>query len=50
MADKDSTFSAWSGGCSGTSSCVVSMAEARSVTAEFSEDFGYEVFLPLEYR
>ncbi len=32
-----SAFSGWSGaGCSGTGSCVVTMSEARSVTARFS--------------
>ncbi len=31
-----STFVGWSGDCSGTGSCVVSMSTARSVTATFS--------------
>jgi 6-phosphogluconolactonase (cycloisomerase 2 family) len=31
-----STFSGWSGDCSGTGACVVSMSAARSVTATFS--------------
>lgn len=31
-----STFSGWSGACSGTSSCVVTMSVARSVTATFA--------------
>jgi hypothetical protein len=30
------TFSGWSGACTGTGSCVVSMIQARSVTATFS--------------
>ena len=35
-ADSDSTFSGWSGGgCSGTGICVVSLNQARSVTATF---------------
>ena len=32
----DSIFSGWSGSCSGTGSCVVSMTAARSVTANFA--------------
>lgn len=31
-----STFAGWSGACSGTGSCVVSMTQARSVTATFN--------------
>jgi hypothetical protein len=31
-----STFAGWSGACSGTGSCVVSMTAARSVTATFN--------------
>ena len=31
-----STFTGWSGACSGTGSCVVSMTAARSVTASFT--------------
>lgn len=31
-----STFSGWTGACSGSGSCIVSMTEARSVTAIFS--------------
>ena len=31
-----STFAGWSGACSGTGSCTVSMTEARSVTATFN--------------
>ncbi|MDD2691487.1 MAG: DUF4214 domain-containing protein [Simplicispira sp.] len=31
-----STFSGWSGACTGTSSCTVSMDSARSVTASFT--------------
>ncbi|MFN2417664.1 MAG: hypothetical protein ABR593_01905, partial [Candidatus Limnocylindria bacterium] len=35
-ADPGSTFTGWSGaGCEGSSTCVVSMSEARSVTASF---------------
>jgi Tol biopolymer transport system component len=31
-----STFTGWSGACTGTGSCVVSMTQARSVTATFN--------------
>lgn len=34
-ASSGSTFSGWSGACTGTGSCVVSMSAARSVTATF---------------
>lgn len=33
--DPGSTFTGWSGGCSGTGSCIVTMNAARSVTANF---------------
>ena len=33
-----STFTGWSGDCSGTGTCVVTMSEARSVVADFTED------------
>lgn len=32
------TFTGWSGACSGTGTCVVSMTQARSVTATFTAD------------
>ena len=32
-----STFTGWSGACSGTGSCVVNMSSAKSVTASFSQ-------------
>jgi hypothetical protein len=32
----DSTFSGWSGDCTGTSTCTVSMTDARNVTATFT--------------
>ncbi|WP_157995065.1 cellulase family glycosylhydrolase [Peristeroidobacter soli] len=35
-AASGSTFSGWSGACSGTSACTVSMTVARAVTATFS--------------
>jgi hypothetical protein len=34
--DPDSKFDGWSGDCTGTEACVVSMTEARSVTATFT--------------
>jgi photosystem II stability/assembly factor-like uncharacterized protein len=37
MADAGSTFSGWSGGCTGTGSCTVTMNAARSVTASFTQ-------------
>jgi uncharacterized repeat protein (TIGR02543 family) len=38
VADSDSTFTGWSGsGCSGTGDCQVTMSEARSVTADFTQ-------------
>jgi trimeric autotransporter adhesin len=36
-----STFSGWSGACTGTGTCTVSMSEARSVTATFSAGLTY---------
>jgi CSLREA domain-containing protein len=32
-------FSGWSGACTGTSTCVVTMSQARSVTAEFTRQY-----------
>ena len=34
--DSHSTFSGWSGACSGTGACLVTMSEAKSVTATFA--------------
>ncbi len=36
-AASGSTFSGWSGACSGTGSCVVTMSAARDVTATFTQ-------------
>ena len=36
VADTGSTFTDWSGACSGTGDCVVTMTEARSVSATFT--------------
>jgi hypothetical protein len=38
IASPESTFTGWSGACSGTGSCTVIMTEARSVTAAFMYD------------
>jgi hypothetical protein len=35
-ASADSTFTGWSGACSGTGACTVTMDQARSVTATFT--------------
>ena len=43
-ADEDSTFSGWSGACSGTADCMVTMDAAKSVTATFMVN---DVFLPV---
>jgi len=38
-ANAGSSFKAWSGACTGTGTCTVSMSENRSVTATFSKTF-----------
>ena len=48
-ADSGSTFTGWSGACSGQGACVVAMTEIRNVTATFALD-EYDVFLPLIIR
>jgi hypothetical protein len=35
-AENDSTFEGWSGACTGTATCTVTMDQARSVTATFA--------------
>ena len=45
-ADTGSTFTGWSGACSGTAACVVTMDAAKSVTATFMVTV-YDVFLPI---
>jgi hypothetical protein len=35
-AANDSTFTGWSGACTGTDECIVTMSEARNVTATFA--------------
>jgi probable HAF family extracellular repeat protein len=39
---RGSSFAGWSGACTGTGSCVVSMTEARSVTATFTGATGLQ--------
>jgi endoglucanase len=39
-ADGGSTFAGWSGACSGTGTCTVSMSSARTVTATFNRSSG----------
>ena len=46
-ADSSSTFAGWSGDCSGSSDCAVTMTEAYAVTATFNLA---EVYLPLISR
>ncbi|MCP4289971.1 MAG: hypothetical protein GY792_37080, partial [Gammaproteobacteria bacterium] len=43
-AGANSIFSGWGGACSGTGKCVVTMVEAKAVTATF--DVEYIIFLP----
>jgi hypothetical protein len=45
--DAASTFSGWSGACSGTGDCVVTMDGAKSVTATFDT---YTICLPFVAR
>ena len=44
-ADTGSTFMGWSGACSGTGACVVTMDAAKAVTAVFNAS--YELYLPI---
>ena len=48
-ADADSAFSGWSGACSGTADCVVTMDSAQDVTATFVIDT-YTIYLPTLWR
>jgi CSLREA domain-containing protein len=42
--DEGHSFTGWSGACSGTGPCVVTMNEARSITADFEEGPADTVF------
>ncbi|MBA3393312.1 MAG: DUF4215 domain-containing protein [Deltaproteobacteria bacterium] len=45
--DATSTFTGWSGACSGTANCVVTMSQARAVTATFAvKTFALTVTVP----
>ncbi len=48
-ANTGSTFTGWSGDCTGTADCVVTMDQAQNVTATFTEDQtdSYELFMPV---
>lgn len=50
LADSGSIFSGWSGDCSGTGACEVPMTQARQVSAAFSINYGYSIYLPVEFR
>jgi len=44
----DSHFLGWSGDCSGDEiTCEVTMSESRSVTASFSIEEGYYIYMPV---
>jgi len=49
-ATTGSTFTGWSGSCTGTDPCTVTMDAAKSVTANFSLDNTYRIYLPLVLR
>ncbi|MFZ6031618.1 MAG: endo-1,4-beta-xylanase [Chloroflexota bacterium] len=50
-ADADSIFTGWSGeGCTGTDVCVVTLSQARNVTATFVRVIEYKVYLPFITR
>lgn len=44
-----STFTGWSGACSGTGSCVVTLSEAQNVIATFTQDT-YQLYLPIIFN
>ena len=48
-ADTGSIFVGWSGACTGTSDCAVTMTDIQSVTATFSEE-EYILYLPVILR
>ncbi|MBF0099863.1 MAG: hypothetical protein HQK77_03055, partial [Desulfobacterales bacterium] len=41
LPDANSTFTGWSGMCSGVDSCIVTMDMAKEVTATFDQTMGY---------
>jgi len=52
VADNNSTFTGWSGACTGMGVCVVTMDMVQSVTATFAlnEEPGFFIFLPMIIR
>jgi Fe-S cluster biogenesis protein NfuA len=48
-ANTGSTFTGWSGACSGTTVCQVTMNEAKNVVATFDEE-EFQVYLPVIMR
>lgn len=48
-ADTSSTFSGWSGACTGMDECAITIAENTSVTATFTE-IEHKIHLPLVNR
>ena len=52
-ASSGSTFEGWSGACTGTAACTVTMDMAQAVTATFTADVPnptYAIYLPLITR
>jgi hypothetical protein len=51
-ADTGSAFAGWSGDCSGTGDCVLTVDAAKSVTATFDvvEPAKYEIYLPVIFK
>lgn len=45
-ADEGATFTSWSGGCTGTDDCMVTMDQHREITATFKPGFSWTMFLP----
>jgi hypothetical protein len=47
-ADTGSIFTGWSGACTGTGDCVVTLDAAKAVTATFTlEEIKFKVYLPV---
>jgi hypothetical protein len=50
-ADTGSIFGGWSGGCTGSGECALTIDSDQVVTGTFTlEDTGHEVYLPLIVR
>jgi hypothetical protein len=51
VADTGSIFDSWSGACTGSGECAVTMDSAQVVTGTFTlDDTGHEVYLPVIMR